>query len=296
MPVHSSRPEDGPETDPGTEYTALRHDALKAYMSRIGQISRITPDDETVLARRIRQGNLVDRENAEQTLIQANLRLVVKIAHDFKGRGLPLGDLISEGNIGLMRAARKFDPAKGAKFSSYAAWWIRQSIYRALANQPRIIRIPVQSGMKLRKIRKTRDALCMKLGREPQILEIAEELHYSERTVNLLSQAENSVFSLNDPIQSGENDTFEELIPDPHAQSPDVLLGDQDSRERLHEALRLLDKREREVLRLRFFQRKTLEEVSILLNRTRERVRQIQNQALIRLRGIMAEEAEVVNS
>ena len=147
-----------------------------------------------------------------------------------------------------------------------------------------------------RKVRRTRELLRLRLGRDPQIPEIAGELNYSERTVTVLSQAESTVFSLSDPIRNGENDTLEELIPDPQAQSPAVLLGDHDSREFLRKALRLLDERERQVILLRFFHKKTLEEVSVLLKRTRERVRQIQNQALTRLRTIMSEEAEVVNS
>ena len=273
-----------------------KKDSLKTYMENISRYPLISVEDEVRLAEMIHSPDQEQKKQAAQTLIQSNLRLVVKIAHDFKGIGLPLMDLISEGNIGLMRSVYKFDPALGAKFSSYAAWWIKQSMHRALSNQTRIIRIPVQTGAKIRKIRLTREKMTAELGREPLDTELAEELHYSKRTVNMLRHAESSTFSLNDPIKTGENDTFEELIADPNAKSPEKQVSDADSLQRLREALSLLDEREREVINLRFYRFKTLEQVSVIINRTRERVRQIQNQALAKMRTVMAEEAEVVNS
>ena len=273
-----------------------KKDSLKTYMENISRYPLISVEDEVRLAEMIHSPDQEQKKQAAQTLIQSNLRLVVKIAHDFKGIGLPLMDLISEGNIGLMRSVYKFDPALGAKFSSYAAWWIKQSMHRALSNQTRTIRIPVQTGAKIRKIRLTREKMTAELGREPLDTELAEELHYSKRTVNMLRHAESSTFSLNDPIKSGENDTFEELIADPNAKSPEKQVSDADSLQRLREAMSLLDEREREVITLRFFRFKTLEQVSVIINRTRERVRQIQNQALAKMRTVMAEEAEVVNS
>lgn len=273
-----------------------KKDSLKTYMENISRYPLISTEDEVRLAEMIHSADPEQKKQAAQTLIQSNLRLVVKIAHDFKGIGLPLMDLISEGNIGLMRSVYKFDPALGAKFSSYAAWWIKQSMHRALSNQTRTIRIPVQTGAKIRKIRLTREKMAAELGREPLDTELAAELHYSKRTINMLRHAENSTFSLNDPIKSGENDTFEELIADPNAKSPEKQISDADSLQRLHEAMTRLDEREREVITLRFFRFKTLEQVSVMINRTRERVRQIQNQALAKMRVVMAEEAEVVNS
>ena len=273
-----------------------KKDSLKTYMENISRYPLISVEDEVRLAEMIHSPDQEKKKQAAQTLIQSNLRLVVKIAHDFKGIGLPLMDLISEGNIGLMRSVYKFDPALGAKFSSYAAWWIKQSMHRALSNQTRTIRIPVQTGAKIRKIRLTREKMTAELGREPLDTELAEELHYSKRTVNMLRHAESSTFSLNDPIKSGENDTFEELIADPNAKSPEKQVSDADSLQRLREAMSLLDEREREVITLRFYRFKTLEQVSVIINRTRERVRQIQNQALAKMRTVMAEEAEVVNS
>jgi len=273
-----------------------KKDSLKTYMENISRYPLISVEDEVRLAEMIHSPDQEQKKQAAQTLIQSNLRLVVKIAHDFKGIGLPLMDLISEGNIGLMRSVYKFDPALGAKFSSYAAWWIKQSMHRALSNQTRTIRIPVQTGAKIRKIRLTREKMTAELGREPLDTELAEELHFSKRTVNMLRHAESSTFSLNDPIKSGENDTFEELIADPNAKSPEKQVSDADSLQRLREAMSLLDEREREVITLRFYHFKTLEQVSVIINRTRERVRQIQNQALAKMRTVMAEEAEVVNS
>jgi len=287
------------ETLPEMEEELLdvgKKDSLKTYMENISRYPLISVEDEVRLAEMIHSSDQEQKKKAAQTLIQSNLRLVVKIAHDFKGIGLPLMDLISEGNIGLMRSVYKFDPALGAKFSSYAAWWIKQSMHRALSNQTRIIRIPVQTGAKIRKIRLTREKMTAELGREPLDTELAEELHYSKRTVNMLRHAESSTFSLNDPIKTGENDTFEELIADPNAKSPEKQVSDADSLQRLRAAMSLLDEREREVITLRFYRFKTLEQVSVIINRTRERVRQIQNQALAKMRTVMAEEAEVVNS
>ncbi|MBO4647937.1 MAG: RNA polymerase sigma factor RpoD/SigA [Lentisphaeria bacterium] len=264
-------------------------------MGEIEGYPLISQEDEARLAGFIHDSNSERKDKAYETLVVSNLRLVVKIAHDFKGMGLNLPDLISEGNIGLMRAAEKFNPAKGAKFSSYAAWWIKQSILRAIMNQTRTIRIPAQSGHKMMQIRKMRDSLRLRLGREPLDSEIAAELHFSERTVSTLRLAETSIFSLNDPIQTGENDTFEELISDPNAKSPERLAGDQDSFHRLREALEKLDPREREIIELRFFRKQTLESVSLLIGRTRERVRQIQNQALGKLQTMLKDEADAAN-
>lgn len=296
LPDPPAESADSSETDNEDDTPIGKKDSLKRYIRSISSYPRITIEDEVRLAEMIHSTDDELKAAAIETLIHANLRLVVKIAHDFKGIGLPLPDLISEGNIGLMRSVEKFNPALGAKFSSYAAWWIKQSMHRALSNQTRLIRIPVQSGSKMRKIRKMREVLKLDLGRDPEISEIARALNYSERTVSTLCHAENSVFSLNDPIKSDENDTFEELIADPNAKSPETLAGDRDSLSRVREALKLLEPRERQVISLRFFQGKTLEEVSVLIKRTRERVRQIQNQALSKMRSVLTDEAAVVNS
>ncbi len=279
--------------------SVTKNDTMKVYMHDIGQISLVTKDEEVDLAAMIHGGDNMAHDQARTTLIKANLRLVVKIAHDFKGLGLPLLDLISEGNIGLMRAVEKFDPAKGAKFSSYAAWWIKQSMRRALANQSRTIRIPVQSAGKINKIKSVRMKLTEKLGREPSDAEIAEHLDYSERTVAGLRLADLRTFSLQDPIQQGEDGEFQDIIPDRGTMTPDRILSDVESVGRLVSLLSELDIRERMILQMRFGldgkRPKTLEEVSQEIGRTRERVRQIQNQALTKLRTLLADEAGFAN-
>jgi RNA polymerase primary sigma factor len=266
---------------------------MKVYMNDIGHIPLICRADEVRLAAEIAAGS----EEARKKLIRSNLRLVVKIAHDFKGLGLPLLDLISEGNIGLMRAVEKFDPAKGAKFSSYAAWWIKQSMRRALANQSRTIRIPVQSAGKMNKIKNVRNQLMVEFGREPSDAEIASILEFSERTVAGLRRVDMKGFSLQDPIQAGENGEFEELIPDTNVVSPDEVAGQHESLQHLTGLLEMLDERESLILKMRFgldgSAPKTLEEVSHHIGRTRERVRQIQNQALAKLKQTMKDEAIV---
>ncbi len=279
--------------------TVSKNDTMKVYMHDIGQIELVTKDEEVDLAAAIHGEDNMAHEAARTTLIKANLRLVVKIAHDFKGLGLPLLDLISEGNIGLMRAVEKFDPGKGAKFSSYAAWWIKQSMRRALANQSRTIRIPVQSAGKINKIKSVRMKLTEKLGREPTDAEIADHLAYSERTVAGLRLADLRTFSLQDPIQQGEDGEFQDIIPDRGTMTPDRLLSDVESVGRLISLLSELDIRERMILQMRFGldgkRPKTLEEVSQEIGRTRERVRQIQNQALTKLRSLLADEAGFAN-
>ena len=274
--------------------SGIRNDTMKVYMTEIARIPLVNKKEEEELARDIHGGDDSRHEDARTTLIKANLRLVVKIAHDFKGLGLPLLDLISEGNIGLMRAVEKFDPAKGAKFSSYAAWWIKQSMRRALANQSRTIRIPVQSAGKINKIKTVRMRLIEELGREPSSAEIAEHLDFSERTVAGLRLADLRTISLHDPIQQGEEGEFKDIIPDRHAMTPDQIIGDVESVFRLMDLLDQLDERERRILEMRFGLRGgralTLEEVSQEIGRTRERVRQIQNQALAKLKQLLAEE------
>ena len=276
--------------------SSSKNDTMKVYMTDIGRIELVSKNEEIELAAQIHGGNSQTHDEARQTLIQANLRLVVKIAHDFKGLGLPLLDLISEGNIGLMRAVEKFDPAKGAKFSSYAAWWIKQSMRRALANQSRTIRIPVQSAGKINKIKSVKMKLTEKLGREPTDAEIAENLEFSERTVAGLRLADLKTFSLHDPIQQGEDGEFQDIIPDRGAMTPDRILGDVESLKRLKDLLRDLDERERMILQMRFGldnnRPRTLEEVSQEIGRTRERVRQIQNQALSKLKLLLSDEAD----
>jgi RNA polymerase primary sigma factor len=263
---------------------------MKAYIHDIGDIPLITKEEEVVLAALIKRGD----EPARQKLIKSNLRLVVKIAHDFKGFGLPLLDLISEGNIGLMRAAEKFDPAKGAKFSSYSAWWIKQSMRRALSQKSRTIRVPVASAGKISKIRMAKMQLSERLGRSPTDTEIAQFLNLTKRTVQGLKLADLRTFSLHDPIQKGEEGSFEEIIPDTCASTPDEIIEGSESIQRLRNLIYKLDDRERTILLMRYGldgnKPKTLEEVSRKIGRTRERVRQIQMQSLKKLKAMIEDE------
>ena len=266
------------------------NDTMKLYMQNIGQYPLVTPEEEIKLAARIAKGD----NDARGKLIRSNLRLVVKIAHDFKGLGLPLLDLISEGNIGLMRAVEKFDPSKGAKLSSYAAWWIKQSMRRALANQARTIRIPVQSASKICKIQAAKAKLMEQLGREPTDKEIADEVKLTERTVTGLRLGKTTTISLHDPIQHGKDGEFRDIIPDDKSTAPDEVVQDEETLSHMLVLTEKLDERERRILELRFGlngeRPKTLEEVSQSIGRTRERVRQIQNQALEKLKSMLEED------
>ncbi len=269
------------------------NDTMKLYMQSIGQFRLVTQKEEAQLAKRIAKGD----QEARDILISSNLRLVVKIAHDFKGLGLPLLDLISEGNIGLMRAVEKFDPSKGAKLSSYAAWWIKQSMRRALANQARTIRIPVQSASKIGKIQNAKAKLTQTLGREPTDKEIATEINLTERTVTGLRQGKASTISLFDPIQNGAEGEFKDIIPDDKTIAPNDIIQDDETLQLMMKMVAKLPERERVILKLRFGldggKPKTLEEVSHAIGRTRERVRQIQNQALERLRAAIEEQKSI---
>lgn len=264
---------------------AERIDSMACYMRNIGAIPLIDIQEEARLAKLIASG---DRD-AWADLISANLRLVVKIAHDFRGPGLPIQDLVSEGNVGLMRAAEKFDPRKGAKFSSYAAWWIKQAMRRALLEKSKCIRIPVTSAGKVHKIRTVRAKLRDELDRDPTAAEIAEKVDFSERVVKRLSHVELRSVSLQDPITRNEDGWLKDLIPDERALTPDEILGDSQMTDRLNLLIQNLDERERKILLMRYgldgSPPKTLEEVSQTIGRTRERVRQIQKRALSKLRG-----------
>ena len=269
------------------------NDTMKLYMQSIGQFRLVSQKEEAQLAKRIAKGD----QEARDILISSNLRLVVKIAHDFKGLGLPLLDLISEGNIGLMRAVEKFDPSKGAKLSSYAAGWLKQSLRRALANQARTIRIPVQSASKIGKIQNAKAKLTQTLGREPTDKEIATEINLTERTVTGLRQGKASTISLFDPIQNGAEGEFKDIIPDDKTIAPNDIVQDDETLQLMMKMVAKLPERERVILKLRFGldggKPKTLEEVSHAIGRTRERVRQIQNQALERLRAAIEEQKSI---
>jgi RNA polymerase primary sigma factor len=262
--------------------------AIKIYLREIGQIKLLTPQEEIDLAARIKKG---DRE-ARTLMINANLRLVIKIAHDYANLGLPLLDLVSEGNIGLMKAVERFDPAKGGKLSTYAAWWIKQSIKRALANQSKTIRLPVHLVDKISKMNRVASQMSEELGREPTDDELAEEVGLSLRSVSQLKTVSIRPASLDAPINGDDSTEFGELVGDEDAQTPFEFLRDRDLRDELPELLAILDRRERFIIFQRFgldgARPRTLEEVGKKLGVTRERIRQLQVIALTKLRRALS--------
>jgi RNA polymerase primary sigma factor len=260
---------------------------IKIYLREIGQVKLLTPQDEIDLAAKIKKGD----KKARAQMIKANLRLVVKIAHDYSNLGLPLLDLISEGNIGLMKAVERFDPKKGGKLSTYAAWWIKQSIKRALANQAKTIRLPVHLVDKISKMKRASHVLSEKLGRDPTDQELADKLDMPVAKVAQLRTISVRPASLDAPIGDDDATEFSEIVGDENAMTPFELLRDKTLRNDISEVLTELDPREADILTMRFGldgnKPKTLEEVGRKFRVTRERVRQIQNIALTKLRRIM---------
>jgi RNA polymerase primary sigma factor len=260
---------------------------FQLYLRQIAEIPLLTPDQEVQLARRIKRGD----QKAEIEMVSANLRLVVKIARDYANFGLPLLDLISEGNIGLMKAVERFDPKKGGKLSTYAAWWIKQSIKRALANQTKTIRLPIHLVEKIGKMRRVSSQMMEELGREPTDEELAEEIGLPSSKVAALKSAALRPASLDQPIQDDESFQFGDIVGDEESDNPFETLRDKDMLEEVEELLHLLDDRERMIINSRFGldsqEPKTLEEVGETLGVTRERIRQLQNVALLKLRGAL---------
>src|ERR1700736_3698289 len=258
--------------------------SIKIYLREIGKDPLLTPQEELDLAASIKKG---DRE-ARVLMIEANLRLVVKIAQDYANFGLPLLDLVSEGNIGLMKAVERFDPAKGGKLSTYAAWWIKQSIKRALANQSKTIRLPVHLVDKISKMRRVSLQLSEELGREPADEELAEEIGISTRIVSQLKTVSIRPASLDAPISDEDSTEFGETVGDEDAQTPFELLRDKNLRDGIGGLLELLNDRERKIILQRFGldggKPKTLEEVGKGFRVTRERIRQLQQFALAKMR------------
>ncbi len=267
---------------------------LQLYLQEIGKTALLTVAEEVTLARRIRRGDKAARDH----MIQANLRLVVKIAMDYKDFGLPLLDLISEGNIGLIKAVERFDPRKGGKLSTYAAWWIKQSIKRALANQSKTIRLPVHLVDKISKMRRTAMQLTETLGREPSDEELAAELQIPTSKVAHLKSVSVRPASLDAPIgEEGDSGTFGEIVGDENAVSPYEGLREKNLSSDLSAMVNSLDTREAEIIKLRFGlegrDELTLEEVGKRFHVTRERIRQLEYLALTKMRKAMAKNEAV---
>ena len=261
-------------------------DSLQLFLKDIGKVRLLTAQEEVDLARRIERGDL----DAKQKMVESNLRLVVSIAKNYRNQGLPFLDLIQEGTLGLVRAAEKFDYRKGFKFSTYATWWIRQAIARALADKARTIRIPVHVVEKLNKIGRAERKLVTELGREPTPEEIAEVTGIEAEEVDSIKRSAQAPVSLEKPVGDEEESEFGQFIADERAESPYERAAEILTKEALREALENLSYRERRVLELRYGlggeHPRTLDEVGRTFNVTRERIRQIENQSLKKLQSL----------
>ena len=259
-------------------------DPVRMYLKEIGKVPLLTAEEEIDLAKRMEQGD----EEAKKRLAEANLRLVVSIAKRYVGRGMLFLDLIQEGNLGLIKAVEKFDYRKGYKFSTYATWWIRQAITRAIADQARTIRIPVHMVETINKEIRVSRQLLQELGREPTPEEIAEEMNISVDRVREILKISQEPVSLETPIGEEEDSHLGDFIPDNHAQSPNDAANNTMLKEQLNEVLATLTPREADVLRMRYGldnePPRTLEDVGKAFNVTRERIRQIEAKALRKLR------------
>jgi len=272
------------ENEPPKSDDVARGDSLQLYLREIGRVKLLTPDEEIVLARRIKRGDKQAREH----MIKANLRLVVKIARDYEGLGVPLLDLISEGNIGLIKGVERFNPKKGAKLSTYASLWIKQQIRRALANQGKTIRLPVHVVERLSEMRKAEARLREVFDREPTDEELAHEVDLDVKRVRRYRDASRATVSLDAPVGDDDSSKVSEIVADPNAELPFDRLRQETDTALVREVLSTLNERERSILSLRFGldggREKTLEEVGAHFDLTRERIRQIQEIALKKLR------------
>jgi RNA polymerase primary sigma factor len=282
--VDAGGDDDDPEPEPTEREVST--EALQLFLKDIGKVQLLTAAQEIELAKRIERGD----HQAKQDMVAANLRLVVSIAKRYRNQGLPFLDLIQEGTIGLVRAAEKFDHRKGFKFSTYATWWIRQAVARALADKARTIRMPVHVVEKLNKIVRTERKLRAERGREPSSIEIARELDLSIEEVDQIRRSAQTPVSLEKPVGDDEESEFGHFITDDLAPLPDELAENVLRNETLMKILATLSERERRVLELRYGlngeQPRTLDEVGRTFQVTRERIRQIENQSLKKLRAL----------
>jgi RNA polymerase primary sigma factor len=270
--------------------------SVRLYMREIMQTDLLTPAQEVELAERIKQGD----EKARELMIKANLRLVVKLARDYSNYGVPLADLISEGNIGLMKAVEKFDPEKGGKLSTYAGWWIKQAIKRALANQGKTIRLPIHLVDKLARVRRITAMLTEEMGEEPTNEVLSDVLGIPERKLAMLKQAAQRPASLDAPVGEDSAATYAEMIGDENAVSPLDELANKNHLEELGEMLGVLDERESAIIGSRFGLNgkkvMTLEEISHNFGVSRERIRQVQNAAIAKMRKVLSKKEKNPNA
>jgi len=261
-------------------------DSLRLYLRSIGQVELLTAGEEVSLAKRIERGDM----SAKQHMVEANLRLVVSIAKGYLGRGLTFLDLIQEGSLGLIRAVEKFDYRRGYKFSTYATWWIRQAVTRAIADKARTIRIPVHMVEKLNKVVHVERQLVQEFGREPEAEEIALELGWTGREVKDIRRIAQLPMSLEKPIGEEEDSELGDFVEDESIASPFDTASENLRRDNVGSALNALPQREREVIEMRYglqgHQARTLEEVGRAFGVTRERIRQIENNTLKKLEGL----------
>jgi RNA polymerase primary sigma factor len=268
------------------EAREISTDSLQLFLKDIGKVPLLTAAQEVELAKRIERGD----RGAKRKMVESNLRLVVSIAKNYRNQGLPFLDLIQEGTIGLVRAAEKFDYRKGFKFSTYATWWIRQAVARALADKARTIRMPVHVVEKLNKIGRTERKLLTELGREPTAEEVAKELDIEAKDVEAVRRSAQVPISMEKPVGDEEDSEFGHFIADESAKAPDEVADTVMREECLQRVLAMLSYRERRILELRYGlageQPRTLDEVGKAFNVTRERVRQIENQSLKKLQAM----------
>lgn len=266
------------------ELTEIANDSIRMYLCEIGKVKLLTAKEEIYLANRIRRGD----QTAKQKLAEANLRLVVSIAKKYIGRGLSFLDLIQEGNIGLFRAVEKFDPDRGFKFSTYATWWIRQAITRAIADQARTIRIPVHMVETINKLTHAQRRLVQELGREPLVEELASEMDMDVKKVRHILKISQDIVSLEAPVGTEEDSKLGDFIEDDEALSPSEATNRQLIKENIHEMLHYLSPREKKIIEMRFGLKDgvghTLEEVGQEFRVTRERIRQIEAKVLQKLK------------
>ncbi|MGV0999181.1 MAG: RNA polymerase sigma factor RpoS [Fluviibacter sp.] len=277
------------EAEPDTQHLreTASADVTQIYLNDIGAHPLLSASEELELARRVRDGDFA----ARQEMVERNLRLVVSMARHYLNRGLPLLDLIEEGNLGLMHALDKFDPERGFRFSTYASWWIRQSIERAVLNQGRLVRLPVHLVRDMNAIYRHRKQFSVQQGREPTLEELAKICERSTEELEKILQRGEQVRSLDQPLEAGSLHTFGEMLPDEQSESPHDALAHSESITLLLAWVDMLPERQRQVIERRYGLRggepETLEAIAADLQLTRERVRQIQAEALTRLQGIV---------